>query len=437
MQTWKARLAIGLTVAIATTLGVITNGSARAEVVDLLSCATKTPCLEWDNTTSGDAIKGVSSKGVGLHGQTKLRSVGKPAGTAGVLGEDLSTSGSLNSGVSGVSTNGTGVTGTSINLNGVGGFSSAAGAGGVYGQTSATTGLGVAGRNISSTRSANGAGVLADGGPANDAIHAFANSAADAVNAFSASGTTFFASNGSGDIAPELLLQDSATNGNDAIEVRNQTGDVFSVDNSGLTAISGTLFVDASHDNIFVNAPGERRPTIDVFAGTTGSNSDVFDLADDGGGLQMFVTDTGNLGVAGLLFSNGSCHLGCLVGQKQVHSVTEYAPTETEPTIDDNGEATLVDGVANVALDPKFANVIDTSSQYLVSVTPEGDCRGLYVSNRASSGFTVRELQGGHANVSFEYRITAKRFGVHAARLPMTAVQRTTPPHPKGAKQHP
>jgi hypothetical protein len=240
MQTWNARIAIGVTVAIVTTLAVITNGSARAGVVNLLSCATKTPCLEWDNTTAGDAIKGVSSKGVGLHGQTKFRSVGKPAGTAGVLGEDLSTSGGLNSGVSGVSTNGTGVTGTSINLNGVGGFSSAAGAGGVYGQTSATTGLGVAGRNVSSSRTANGAGVLADGGPANDAIHAFANSAADAVLAYSASGTTLNAANGSNDAAPELLLRDSSTALNDAIEIQGLPGqgDILDLQNNGNTFLN-------------------------------------------------------------------------------------------------------------------------------------------------------------------------------------------------------
>jgi len=82
----------------------------------------------------------------------------------------------------------------------------------------------------------------------------------------------------------------------------------------------------------------------------------------------------------------------------------------------------IVDGSAEVALDPKFANVIDKNAGYLVSVTPEGDCRGLYVAHRSTHGFSVRELQGGHASVSFEYRIIAKEFGVNEPRLPMTTV---------------
>src|ERR1700730_19013240 len=86
---------------------------ARAAIEDALSCTQSAPCLEWDNTGTGNAVKGVSSKGDALHGQTKFKSAGKTAGKAGVFGEDLSTSGNLDSGVSGVSTNGSGRVGPS------------------------------------------------------------------------------------------------------------------------------------------------------------------------------------------------------------------------------------------------------------------------------------------------------------------------------------
>jgi hypothetical protein len=39
------------------------------------------------------------------------------------------------------------------------------------------------------------------------------------------------------------------------------------------------------------------------------------------------------------------------------------------------------------------------------------------------NGFTVRELQDGHTNVGFAYRIVAHRFGDNAERLPMMAVK--------------
>src|SRR5579864_2377253 len=94
-------------------VGAVCVGPARAAIEDALSCAQSAPCLEWDNTGSGDAVKGVSTKGNALHGQTKFKSAGKSAGKAGVFGEDLSSTGNLDAGVLGASTNGTGVIGTS------------------------------------------------------------------------------------------------------------------------------------------------------------------------------------------------------------------------------------------------------------------------------------------------------------------------------------
>jgi len=43
-----------------------------------------------------------------------------------------------------------------------------------------------------------------------------------------------------------------------------------------------------------------------------------------------------------------------------------------------------------------------------VFVTPEGDCRGLYV-RRKSNSFEVRELTAGKSSIAFSYRIVGKR----------------------------
>jgi hypothetical protein len=40
---------------------------------------------------------------------------------------------------------------------------------------------------------------------------------------------------------------------------------------------------------------------------------------------------------------------------------------------------------------------------------PNGDCRGLYVTNKSANSFAVRELGGGTSNVRFDYRIMAIR----------------------------
>jgi hypothetical protein len=40
---------------------------------------------------------------------------------------------------------------------------------------------------------------------------------------------------------------------------------------------------------------------------------------------------------------------------------------------------------------------------------PNGDCRGLYVTNKSANSFEVRELGGGASNIRFDYRTTAIR----------------------------
>ena len=46
---------------------------------------------------------------------------------------------------------------------------------------------------------------------------------------------------------------------------------------------------------------------------------------------------------------------------------------------------------------------------YKVFLTPDGNCRGLYVYRKSATTFEVRELGRGHSNISFDYRIVAKR----------------------------
>jgi hypothetical protein len=112
--------------------------------------------------------------------------------------------------------------------------------------------------------------------------------------------------------------------------------------------------------------------------------------------------------------------------------VDTYTPQITQPSLEDFGEAQLTNGVASVALDPKYAAALDESARYLVSLTPEGDCRGLYVASQSAGGFVVRELQGGHSSVAFNFRIVAKPLGEDSPRLPLSALpygfDHTVPP---------
>jgi hypothetical protein len=76
---------------------------------------------------------------------------------------------------------------------------------------------------------------------------------------------------------------------------------------------------------------------------------------------------------------------------------------------EDFGSARLTNGAVVVQIDPEFTQTVNTEQEYQVFLTPYGDCKGLYVSNRTSDSFEVHELAGGTTGVSFGYRITALR----------------------------
>ena len=88
-----------------------------------------------------------------------------------------------------------------------------------------------------------------------------------------------------------------------------------------------------------------------------------------------------------------------------------FAPEAPEIVFQDFGTGQLVNGEAYIALDPilKKSLQIDAQHPLKVYVTLEGDCNGVYVTNKSANGFTVKELQGGTSNAPFSWQIVANR----------------------------
>ena len=78
-----------------------------------------------------------------------------------------------------------------------------------------------------------------------------------------------------------------------------------------------------------------------------------------------------------------------------------------EHWFEDFGTAKLKNGRATVKLDGDFAKTIKRGG-YHVFVTPEGECRGLYVRGKTAASFEVREM-GGSSSVVFSYRVVGRR----------------------------
>lgn len=98
-----------------------------------------------------------------------------------------------------------------------------------------------------------------------------------------------------------------------------------------------------------------------------------------------------------------------------------YCVESPESWFEDFGRGTLNRGRATVTFDPTFAALV-VAKDYHVFITPEGDCKGLFVGRKTSRGFDVRELQKGTSSVAFSYRIVARRRGAQGKRLDIVAL---------------
>jgi hypothetical protein len=101
-----------------------------------------------------------------------------------------------------------------------------------------------------------------------------------------------------------------------------------------------------------------------------------------------------------------------------------YCIESPESWFEDVGFGTLVDGHAEITLDPDFASTVQ-ANEYHVFITEYDGNNGLYVTGRSSAGFEVRAAAGS-SSASFSYRVISKRRDIQGTRLQQVALP--TPP---------
>lgn len=130
--------------------------------------------------------------------------------------------------------------------------------------------------------------------------------------------------------------------------------------------------------------------------------------------------------VSGNLFCSGSISPVAPVsnGSKKVALNTISSP---ESWFEDAGSGQLSNGEAIVNIESIFGETVNTGIDYHVFLTPNGDCKGLYVAQKSATSFVVKELGGGTSSIAFDYRIMAKRMGHENERL-IDVTQQTSKP---------
>lgn len=187
---------------------------------------------------------------------------------------------------------------------------------------------------------------------------------------------------------------------------------------TGIFGTSGTGIGVSGSSRTSAGLSGTSASSVEPALAIQATGTGPLMFARDASNAKVLKLDqAGNLTIAGVIKTSGSCHLGC--SSPGGHLIS-YAPRESSPTMEDFGEAQLIDGSAYVRIDSAFANAIDQSKDYLVFVTPDGDNKGLYIATRSPLGFAVRESGGGRSTLTFSYRIVAKPYGSTEARLPLS-----------------
>jgi len=406
--------ALGLLVGFGTGSATTRVASADVRANADGSCGTSTPCLTESNTAGGAGVKSTSAHGDGLIATTKATGSTSTNGGSALLGQDLQTTsgkGLFNFGVSGTSTYGTGVQGS--------------GAVGVLALTTNASGMLFEGSGSAIGSPTSPFFVDAEGRATFGLVGTTNNSGAVTVNGNCGDRVPFFSGN-------------------------SQTGQLFTVNdcgevlaaqvNAGLVISTGSVEADQG-----------------LFSGSETMNSANY-IADDAAGItwlyQGYSATAGKYTVE--MGDSGSVYARIFITMNELRvaqptatgsRVDTYAPQTAQPSLEDFGEAQLNGGSATVALDAKFASAIDNSVRYYVMLTPEGDCRGLYVAQRNATNFTVRELQGGRSSIAFTYRIVAKPLGDNSPRLPQSTLpygfeHRVPPPrralvYPRANATHP
>jgi hypothetical protein len=181
---------------------------------------------------------------------------------------------------------------------------------------------------------------------------------------------------------------------------------------TGVTGNEGILgTADDGYPLVAQNNSPSGLPTLDLFAfDGTNSSGLLLNALSFGFGGQCIIDVLGNLSCTGV--KNAVVPVDG--GARKVALNAIEAP---ENWFEDAGSGQLSNGEAVINLERIFGQTVNTGIDYHVFLTPNGDCRGLYVAQKSATSFVVREMSGGTSSIAFDYRIMAKRKGYEQIRL--------------------
>jgi hypothetical protein len=281
----------------------------------------------------------------------------------------------------------------------------------IYGQASATTGTGygIKGDTSSSDRNAVGVYGYADSSTGNaKGVLGYAGSS----SGIGVRGESFSPSTVGSDTSVGAGIWGD-TGVQQSIAVLGTADDgvaVFAQNNSSAYAASTSVNQDGYGLEVVNDSPSGYATAVFGNAENSAPGNHVLTVLGGAFGGQCTIDVSGNLGCTG-------SKSAVVPVDKGTRKVALYAIEGPENWFEDAGGGQLVNGSAIVQIEPTFAQTINTEMEYRVFLTPNGDCKGLYVTQKSPASFEVHELDDGTSTIAFDYRIMAKRKGYENIRL--------------------
>lgn len=154
-----------------------------------------------------------------------------------------------------------------------------------------------------------------------------------------------------------------------------------------------------------------------AFAGTSFGVYGIGNTVGNGNTGGYFTNGSGSYAYVGFTFGgtaykiNGAGTVSTIVKNTKNQSVNLYCPESPEVLFQDFGTGVLVNGSAHINMDETFTKNITVNEKHplRVIIQLEGDCKGVFVTNKTQAGFDVKELQGGNSNIPFTWFVSANR----------------------------
>lgn len=96
--------------------------------------------------------------------------------------------------------------------------------------------------------------------------------------------------------------------------------------------------------------------------------------------------------------------------------VASYVPTSTSMDVYAKGKGELVNGTATITFDANYSKLI--GNDVVVTVTPMGQTKGVYIVSADKNGFTIQENDGGNASVQFTWIAVGTKFNASSNTIP-------------------